>query len=59
MAKHHRSKLTSEQVRDMRKLYAEWRVSGSRKGYGHLADLFGCGASTARDIVTFRTRWAE
>ncbi len=58
-AAHHHAKLTDAQVRDMRRLYAEWRAAGSRKGYGALAEIFGCGNSTARDIVTWRTRISE
>jgi hypothetical protein len=27
-------------------------------GYGYLAEIFNCGASTARDIVLRRTRWS-
>jgi len=53
---HHRAKLTNEQVEDMRQLYESWKRAGSNKGYGWLALIFGCGASTARDIVQYRTR---
>ena len=52
-ASHHRSKLTSEQVAEMRAIY---ETGG--KGYGFLADVFKCGASTVRDIVQYRTRFA-
>lgn len=55
---HHRAKLTNEQVMDMRQLYMAWKKARSNKGYGHLAELFNCGQSTARDIVTYRTRGA-
>lgn len=54
--KHHRAKLTNAQVADMRKLYQSWKSAGSRKGYTALADVFGCSAWTARDIVTYRSR---
>lgn len=57
-AAHHKAKLTDEQVKDMRKLYQSWKAAKSRKGYEALADLFNCGVSTARDIVTYRTRGA-
>jgi hypothetical protein len=52
-ASHHRSKLTSEQVAEMRAIY---ETGG--KGYGFLADVFKCGTSTVRDIVQYRTRFA-
>lgn len=52
-ASHHRSKLTSEQVAEMRAIY---ETGG--KGYGFLAELYKCGASTVRDIVQYRTRFA-
>lgn len=54
--KHHNANLTDEQVKDMRRLYAGWKDAGSRKGYPTLAAIFKCGESTARDIVTYRTR---
>lgn len=50
---HHRSKLTSEQVAEMRAVY---ETGG--KGYGFLAEVYKCGASTVRDIVQYRTRFA-
>jgi len=56
MKKHHRAKLDFAQVKDMRNVYENWKKAGSRKGYESLADLFQCGVSTARDIVTYRTR---
>jgi hypothetical protein len=52
-ASHHRSKLTSEQVAEMRAIY---ETGG--KGYGFLAEIYKCGASTVRDIVQYRTRFA-
>lgn len=54
----HNASLTDEQVRDMRQLYASWKQARSNKGYGTLAEIFGCGQSTARDICTYRTRYA-
>jgi hypothetical protein len=48
---HHRSILSADQVRAMRKMYKPYVV-----GYTELARHFGCGISTARDIVTYRTR---
>ena len=56
--RHHRAKLTDSQVREMRTIYAEWKVKRLRRGYSTLAAMFGCGVSTARDIITLRTRWA-
>ena len=53
---HHRAKLPDEAVRRMRAKYAEWKVRSELKGYRLLARIFGCGVSTARDIVTLRTR---
>lgn len=49
--KHGKAKLTDEQVREMRKLR---KVHG--KSYGVLAQIFGCGQSTARDITNYWTR---
>lgn len=48
---HHRAKLTSDQVRQMRALYQPYV-----RGYRALAQMFRCGESTARDICTYRTR---
>ena len=53
---HHRARLTDDQVREMRRLYEDWKAKGSRKGYATLAAIFGCAKSTARDIVTYRRR---
>lgn len=50
-ALHHRAKLTAEQVRQMRSEYRAFVF-----GYEKLAEKFGCGISTARDIITYRTR---
>ena len=49
--RHGKAKLTNEQVRDMRQLR---KVHG--KSYTSLGQIFDCGASTARDIVTYATR---
>lgn len=56
-AKHHKAKLTDDMVREMRDIYERWKAVGAAKGYGTLALIFGCGESTARDIVTYRTRY--
>lgn len=48
---HGHAKLTNEQVRDMRRLR---QVYG--KSYWVLAQIFGCGESTARDITNYYTR---
>jgi DNA invertase Pin-like site-specific DNA recombinase len=48
---HHRAKLTPDQVREMRRLYASGTL-----GYRILARVFGCGQSTVRDIVKYWTR---
>lgn len=55
-ALHHNAKLTDSQVDEMRTLWESWKAAGSKNGYGALAKIFGCGASTARDVVQFRTR---
>lgn len=52
-ASHHRSKLTSEQVAELRAIY---ETGGN--GYGFLAEIFKCGTSTVREIVQYRTRFA-
>lgn len=49
---HHRAKLSDAQVADMR------RLNDQGWGYRRLSRRFGCGESTARDICTYRTRWA-
>lgn len=54
--KHHRAKLSDDQVREIRSIYSEWKAKGSRKGYGTLAYIFGVGESTVRDIVIHATR---
>lgn len=53
---HQKAKLSDDQVREMRRLYAEWKAKGWRKGYDTLAAIYGCGMATARDIITYRTR---
>lgn len=52
---HHNAKLSDEDVDEMRKKREEqpWLWS-----YQALADEYGCGVSTARDICTYRTRYA-
>lgn len=50
---HPKAKLTDEQVRRMRSLYEQ-----GKGGYGALAKVFECGASTVRDICQYRTRWS-
>ena len=49
--KHHRAKLTDEQVEQIRAMYKPRKF-----GYVRLARLFGVGESTIRDILTYRTR---
>ena len=53
---HHRSKLTNQQVQEIRDLYAEWKSQGLRAGYDRLAYLYGCSMSTVRDIIKEKTR---
>lgn len=50
---HQRAKLTDEQVIEMRRRH---EVDGI--GYRKAAKEFGCGQSTARDILTYRTRYS-
>lgn len=52
-ASHHRAKLTTEQVKEMRALRETAGMS-----YAKLGIIFHCGESTARDIVNYRTRIA-
>lgn len=47
---HHRARLTEAQVEQIRRMYRPRRV-----GYGALAETFGVGESTIRDIITRRT----
>jgi hypothetical protein len=48
---HYKARLSDKDVREMRELHRR-----AKKGYETLALIFGCGASTARDICTKRTR---
>lgn len=48
---HHKAKLTNAQVKQMRAEHLAYI-----RGYGYLANKYGCGVSTARDIVNFYTR---
>ena len=48
---HHRAKLTAAQVAAIRREYLAYV-----RGYGYLARKYGCGESTVRDIVQYRTR---
>jgi hypothetical protein len=50
---HQNARLTDAQVRAIREEYMPY-VSG----YGYLARKYGCGESTIRDIVQYRTRTA-
>lgn len=49
---HHRAKLTGAQVAAIRADYA-----AGKGGYMVLSRRYGCGMSTVRDIVKYRTRW--
>lgn len=51
---HPKAKMTSQQVDAMRRDYIPGVV-----GYVTLARRYGCGVSTARDICTGITRWAD
>ena len=60
---HHNARLSDHEVRMMRFLATSARALGLQKagrggfgGYKWLGGRFGCGASTARDVVTYRTR---
>lgn len=55
-AAHHNARLSDDQVRAMRVIFAGWKERGLNKGYGHAAKLFRCGRATARDIILRRTR---
>lgn len=50
---HQKAKLSDAQVRAMRADYVPGKV-----GYKTLATKYGCGESTARDIINGMTRWA-
>ena len=49
--KHHRAKLSDDQVREIRKMHLAYV-----RGYETLAKKYNCGISTVRDICTYRTR---
>lgn len=52
---HYRSKLSDLQVRQIRAM----RESNKKVySYKKLSLLFGCGETTIRDIVLYRTRWS-
>ena len=51
---HPKARLTDKQVTQMRRMHDTTRGGGN--GYWSLAKRFGVGISTARDIVTYRTR---
>ncbi len=56
---HQHARLTDAQVRRMRQDYAreESRAgTGGGGGYATMAKRYRCGVSTARDIITYRTR---
>lgn len=50
-ASHQHAKLTTDQVKQMRAIR-----EATGMGYANLAAQFGCGESTARDIVNYWTR---
>jgi len=54
---HHNATLSDDQVKAMRVIYKGWKERKLRRGYRHMAKLFNCGVSTARDILTYRTRY--
>lgn len=53
---HHHAKLSDNEVEAMRHTWGRWKAAGDRRGYHAIAELWGCGASTARDILLYRTR---
>lgn len=53
---HHNARLTDDQVKAMRVIFATWKERGLTKGYGHAARLFRCGRATVRDVILRRTR---
>ena len=55
-AAHFRAQLSDDQVRAMRARYAKRKAAGKRYGYEAAAKDFGCGISTARDIILQKTR---
>ena len=48
--------IPDSKVREIRGQWAEWKAMGCNKGYGTLAVIYGCSASTVRDFITGRTR---
>lgn len=50
-ASHPKARLTFDQVQAMRRQYA-----AGKGGYVALAQVYGCGTSTARDICNYLTR---
>ena len=50
---HHNAKLTDAQVKEMREMR---KRKPSIYSYCALADRFGCGESTVRDILKYKTR---
>lgn len=55
---HHRAQITDDLVREMRRMYIEKKQEKARFGYSSLAKVFNCSRWTARDIVTYRTRYS-
>lgn len=54
---HQRAKLPDIAVRAMRMMHVSGPdVFGQKVGYRRLGYMFGCGMSTARDIILYRTR---
>ena len=43
-------------VREVRRVWHEWKKAGSRKGYTEIAAAFGVSMWTAREWVNYRTR---
>lgn len=63
--RHHRAKLTDEQVRAMRDRWADWKRRGlvrkgpyATHGFKHLAREFGCEVNTAKQIIYLKNRRA-
>jgi len=51
-ASHPKARLTDEQVREIR-----YQREAHNRSYGWLAQRFGCGESTIRDIIKYKTRY--
>lgn len=47
--------LTNEQAVEMRRTYATWVRNGEKTSYLVLSKMFGCGESTARDVIKWIT----